>query len=93
MSKITIFRFTYGYHIFHILRIYEKNLARQKSGKFSGKISQQSKYICLETVFGCVPFYAIQIIDFFWKIEIHWFIDLSPLPRGPHGKMNNTTND
>ena len=25
--------------------------------------------------------------------EIHWFIDLSPLPRGPHGKMNNTTND
>ena len=27
------------------------------------------------------------------KSKIHWFIDLSPLPRGPHGKMNNTTND
>ena len=44
-------------------------------------------------ILNAYHFMQYKLLISFEKIEIHWFIDLSPLPRGPHGKMNNTTND
>ena len=99
---MTIFRLNiHGYHSFCILRIIGASKIDQTEDfawKYSFDGEKNLPYWTGRRLYAIIS----KPNDSEWKIDNHWFwkfqwklkfIDLSPLPRGPDGKMNNATND